>query len=293
MSDANEAVEGQSLANEILRALDEGRRVNWDPLERAYGQALRRAAGALLASSAPSTAWTADDVWHDFLVCRVLPRALARKMFAPSARGEAPLRPRLLTSLGNHFIDLVRSDRARRVQYGGDDILAAVPERVAQPLPTYEEVRDLVGRQQAAIRNACPLRRRPNGAAYRESLLVQLRLDWAGGFDGVRLCSQTAAEPVELSLALLERLTAWHDQEDATPLVEGGPPLGVVWERAKETLSRAPERRVSVGDLAALVPVSRDVWNQWTSRGRRMLRALLGKDYTRIFAVWDGRGEGT
>jgi hypothetical protein len=157
-------------------------------------------------------------------------------------------------------------------------------------MPDYEDVEHLLRRQVEAIREACPLRRPPRGAAYRESLLLRLRLDWSGGFDGVELRCREAGRSVALNLSLLESLTAWFAEERDMPLVEGGTSLGHLWELVREIVLSLPARQVSVDRLASLVPVRRDLWDQWISRGRRMVQRRLGADYSNVFPLWHGEG---
>src|SRR5262249_46082414 len=150
--------------------------------------------------------YTAEDVLHDFLVRRVYPPRQARMMFASSARGERPLRPRLLASIANHTADLGRSVRRRRERGGSDDLPLSEESVSAAVPPRYEEVEHHLRRQMVAIRAACPLRRRPRGAAYREALLLRQRLDVAAGL-GAALRSELSGADVVLDLSQLERLT--------------------------------------------------------------------------------------
>jgi hypothetical protein len=292
MSEPTDAVEGQALARAILQALDQGRPPDWAALDRAYREPLLRVAAARLHRLGLHRQFTPDDAVHDFLRRSVYPPRRARMMFAPSARGERPLSSRLLTSLGNHCTDLGRAAGRRREQGGHEDLVASTPARPADPLPAYEEVEGLLCQQMDAIRAACPPRRRPRGAAYREALLLRHRLDLAGGFDGVELRSERDGGAVLLDLPLLERLTAWTEEERATPLVEGGAVLQELWRQARALVEGSPDREVSSDRLARLVPVSRGLWNQWVSRGRRLVQAKLGAESGRVFATWGRPGEG-
>jgi hypothetical protein len=292
MSDQTEVVEGQALARAVLEALDQERTPDWDALDRAYREPLLRVAAARLRRLGLHRHSTPEDVLHGFLAQRVYPPRRAREMFAPSAGGARPLRSRLMASLGNYCTDLTRSPAARRERGAPDDLLAHTPARPDDPLPAYEEVERLLGRQMRAIREGCPPRRRQHGAPYREALLLRLRLDWAGAFDGVELRSEAAGRPVSLTLALLEELTVWTDDERGAPLVEGGITLGQLWQQAREVVRASPGRPVSVERLVPLIPVSPDVWNQWISRGRRRVQSGLGADYPRVFALWAEAGEG-
>jgi hypothetical protein len=292
MIEQTEVVEGQGLSRAILQALDQDMTPDWAALDRAYGERLLELAKIRLRHLDLHRDYTPDDALHGFLKKRVYPPDKARKMFAPTAGGERPLGPRLLASLGNYCNDLTRSRTRRRERGDRDDVLASTPARSADPLPAYEDVECLLHRQLAAIRVACPPRRRPRGAPYREALLLRLRLDWAGGFDEVELRSELTGRPVMLDLPLLERLTAWTDDERAMLLVEEGTSLEQLWQGVRTILLRSADRDVSVERLAPLIPASRDLWNQWISRGRRMLQAKLGADYAPVFAVWGDRGEG-
>ncbi len=290
MSEPIEVVDGQALARRILEALDGGQAPDWASLDRAYSEVLLRAAADRVRRLERLSRFSPEDVLHDFLLCRVYPPAQARGMFAASAKGDRPLRPRLLASLGNHCFDLARAPEIRLVQ-GHEGRLAMVPAPAKDQLPAYEEVENLLRRQMAAIRNACPARRRPNGAAYLEAILLRLRLEWAGGFDGVELRS-SSGQAVVLTLQRLEELTAWTDDERAMPLTEGGIPLEQLWQQARAILLSTPAREVHVEQLAPLVPVSRDLWSQWVSRARRMVRTRLGAEYAEVFPVWASQREG-
>jgi hypothetical protein len=292
MSEPMEVVTGQALARDILGALDRGETPDWAAFDRAYRKPLLRQAASRLQRLDLHRRFTPEDALHDFLQHRIYPPRQARNMFAPSARGERQLLPRLLTSLAHRCVDLARRAGAGREWGENEERLANAPAPAEPRLPDYEEVESLVLQQLDAIRRACAPRRRPRGAAYREALLVRLRLDWAGGFDGVELRSEEDDQPVVLNLPLLEQLTAWTDEEAATPLVEGGPPLGQFWQEVRATLLLAPDRQVGIDRLAPLVPVGRDLWNQWVSRGRRKVQEHLGADYRRVFAMWDDPAEG-
>jgi hypothetical protein len=290
MSAQHEVVEGQGLARAVLDALDRRHTPDWEALDRTYRADLLRVAGARLRRYDQAGRLQPEDVLHEFLLARVYPPEQARKMFGPTARGERPLRLRLQTSLANFCVDLVRAAHRRREQLNPGAALANAPAS-AHPLPTYEEVASLLGRQMAAIRKVCPPRQRPDGAAYREALLLRLRLDWAGAFDGTSLRSEGGGE-VSLTLDVLETLTAWTKDEVAMPLVEGGPPLWQVWDRVRPPLLAAPGRELTPACLVPLIPTSRLAWNQWNSRGRRHLRDALGEEFDVVFAIWRGMGGG-
>jgi hypothetical protein len=291
MSEPIEVVEGQGLARCVLEALDRGQVPDWAALDRAYRDPLLRTASVRLHHLDLHRDFTPEDVLHGFLQQRVYPPRQARKMFAPCARGERPLRPRLRASLGNYCYDLARSPELARQWGEPQDMLANSPAPADEPLPKYEEVQQLLERQMTALRRACPLRRRPRGVAYREALLLRLRLDWAGGFDGVELRSEATGGVIALTLPLLEQLTAWTNEEQAMPLVEGGVQLEQLWQQVRALVLTAPDRQVNVDRLASLIPVSRDLWNQWICRARRTVETLLGADYARVFAVWANPGE--
>jgi DNA-directed RNA polymerase specialized sigma24 family protein len=286
MSDAVEVVEGQAVARLVLDALDRGETPDWNAVQLPYGEPLLRQAAARIRRRDLGRHFSAEDLLNDFLACRVYPPRRARALFGPSARGERPLRPRLLTSLANHCADMARAAGAGRAWGECEDRLANSAAPATPTLPAFEEVAELLRRRMAAIRKACPLRRRPHGAAYREALLLRLRLDLAGGFDGVELHASTDGRTVVLDLALLEELTAWTAEEGAMPLVEGGAPLDQLWRQVRAVVVADRNRQVTVDQLAQLIPTSRDGWNQWVSRGRRRLKSLLGSEYGELFALW-------
>src|SRR5581483_2347482 len=219
MSEATEAVEGQILARAILDALDQGQPPDWNPFDRAYREPLlHQAAVRLPRLVLPGQ--TPEDVLHGFLCRQVYPRKQACRMLGPTARGERPLRPRLLTSIANFCIDLARAAGAGRQVPDPTAILAITPCQPREELPDFEEVEDVIRSQLKAIREVCPLRRGLNGAAIREALLVRHRLDWSPCFDGTELRSRAGV--VSLDLMLLEQVTVWTNEERNTPLVEGG-----------------------------------------------------------------------
>jgi hypothetical protein len=293
MSEATEDVEGQAIARAVLEALDRGQFPDWTALDRAYHDQMLKQARARVRCCGLQGHLTDEDVLHDFLVRRVYPPERARQMFTLSARGERPLGPRLLTSLANYCVDVARrlGRRADCAEYPETVANRAAPDVASFPL--YEEVGELLRQQHNAVRTAYGPRRRPHGAAYREALLVRLRLDWAGAFDGVELPSQEGGRPVELTLRLLEELTGWSEEERAMPLVENGVTLDHLWQQLRELLPQMPGLVVSTERLAGLIPVNADLWDQWVSRGRRRLRTSLGdEEYGRVFAVWGNRGVG-
>jgi hypothetical protein len=211
-------------------------------------------------------------------------------MFGPTARGERPLRSRLHTSIGNYCVDLVRGMRRERPHQDSSTALANAPAPEDR-LPTYQQIQSTLGRQMAAVRQACPLRQRPDGAAYREALLLRLRLDWAGAFDGTILPSETGGEKW-LTLELLETVMVWTEEERAMPLVEIGPPLEQLWQQVRTLLLAAPRRELTWRQFVPLIPTIRVTWNQWISRGRRNLSDHLGEEYGSVFAIWSGKGDG-
>ncbi len=128
--------------------------------------------------------------------------------------------------------------------------------------------------------------------AYREALLLRHRLDWAGILHGIELRSERTGHPVTFDLPMLEDLTPWDDEDCVMPLVEGGILLEDLWAEVCLIFKDSPTWQVSVDSLAPLIPVSRDLWDQWIHRGRRRIQERLGADYSRVFAVWDNQGEG-
>jgi hypothetical protein len=291
MSEQSVPVEGQTLARSVLDALERGETPDWTALDRAYREPLLQTATARLRRLQKQHELTPEDVLHDFLQRRIYPASQARKMFTASANGERPLRPRLLTSLANHCSDMVRANPARRQRGEQTSILASIPAPVEIALPDYEEVVVLLRRQMDAIRDACPVRRGPHGGAYREALLLRLRLEWAGGFDRVALRSAMGRDVI-LDLPLLEELTPWTEEEKARPLVEDGISLEELWRQVRAALLETPDRQVPVEQLASLLSVRRDVWNQWISRGRRMVADRMARDFSEVFAMWSKRGGG-
>jgi hypothetical protein len=150
-------------------------------------------------------------------------------------------------------------------------------------LPDYEDVVALIARQMTAVRARLPV---GQGAPYRITLLMRLRLDWAGVFDGMTLQQSEGTRSIELTLPLLESLTVWEDQETATRLGESLLTLASAWEALRPLLLAARDRRLSSIDVAAVLRVPRDLWDQWISRGRRRLRQEMRDEYDEVFALW-------
>ena len=204
-------------------------------------------------------------------------------MLGTPARGECPLRPRLAVSLRNFCVDLLRSRPSDRGREAADTLEMAETRKEVQ-LPDYEDVVGAIVRQLGAIRACLSLQR---GAPYRVALLLRHRLDWSGVFDGVQLRQADGGENVELTLAILEELTPWENDELQTQLGESSVSLGKSWELLRPRLLAAPDRRLSSDDVAGILCVPRDLWDQWVSRGRRRLRQHLRTGYAEVFALWE------
>lgn len=276
--------EGQALAHRLLEALDAGRLPDWDAFHNAYRHWLTYvAAGCLTRNSGLRTEFESPaELVNAFLAEKVLPPRQASLILGAPARGECPLRPRLAVSLRNFCVDALRSRPPVRVREA-TDMLEMAEARKVMALPDYEDVADAIVRQLQAIRTNLPLHQ---GAPYRLALLLRHRLDWAGVFDGVRLPRIAGGDGVELTLAILEGLTVWECDELQGPLGESWVSLGKSWELLRPRLLAASDRRLSSADVAGVLRVPRDLWDQWVSRGRHRLRRLLGIGYTEVFALW-------
>jgi len=283
MTTPSEGVEGQGLARRLLDSLDAGQLPDWDAFQRAYGAWLLHVAGRcrarypMLGNHFDSS----EELVNDFLVEKVYPPRQAHLMLAGPANGECPLWPRLAASLMNYCVDLVRSPSVRRSETPRAVAPAAAPEPM--DLPDYEDVAAVIGRQMEAIRASFP---HVQGAPYRIALLLRLRLDWAGVFDGVTLQQPEGMGSIELSLPALESLTAWTTEETGVRLGESLLNLGSAWEALKPLLLAAANRRLSASDVSKTLHVPRDLWDQWSSRGRRRLKQDMGEEYTEVFALW-------
>lgn len=278
------AGEGQTLAHRILAALDADRAPDWDGFHTEYGRWLVYVASRCLArhSVLGSGFESPEELVNAFLAEKVLPPRKARLMFGGPARGERPLRPRLATSLRNFYMDVLRSCAAARIR-GWTDSLEMVETREQLPLPDYDDVAGAICRQLRAIRGCLPLHQ---GAPYRLALLMRHRTDWAAVFDGVHLPKADGGESIELTLPILEGLTPWDNSELRTRLGESPVSLGSFWESVRPRLIAAPDRRLSSADMAAMLRVPRDLWDQWVSRGRRRLRQHFAIEYSELFALW-------
>jgi hypothetical protein len=284
MATESGAGEGQALADRLLEALDAGRPPDWDAFLSAYRFWLTHvAAGCLTRNSKFGSEFESpEELVNAFLAEKVFPPRQARLMLGAPARGECPLRPRLATSLRNFCIDVLRSRPPVGV-WETADALDIAEARNEMPLPDYEDVASAIVRQLGAIRACLPVQQ---GAPYRPALLLRHRLDWAGVFDGVRLHQTSGGDSVELTLAVLEELTAWENDELQTRLGESLVTLGKTWELIRPRLLAAADRRLSSDDAAGTLRVPRDLWDQWISRGRRRLRQHLGTEYAEVFALW-------
>jgi hypothetical protein len=261
------AGEGQALAHRLLEALDAGRSPDWDTFHSAYGRWLTYVASGCLArkSGLGSEFESPEELVNAFLAEKVFPPRQARLMLGTPARGECPLRPRLAVSLRNFCVDVLRSRLPVGVR-GTANTLEMAETHKEMPLPDYEDVAGAIVRQLGAIRACLPLQR---GAPYRLALLLRHRLDWAGVFDGVRLPQSDGGDSVELTLAILEELTPWENDELQTRLGESLVSMGKSWELLRPRLLAAADRRLSSDDVAGTLRVPRDLWDQWVSRGRR------------------------
>ncbi len=276
--------QGQEIARRLLDSLEANQPSDWDPFHAAYQRWLLHVASVYLARHpALATHFTSpEEVVNEFLAQKVYPKESMRRMLDAPARGECPLRPRLATSLNNFCMDVLRyptpitrSDPTRALE------TAEAPEPTA--MPDYDDVVALIGRQMSAVRATLPLEQ---GAPYRAALLLRLRLDWAGVFDGLMLQQSEDTDSIELTLPLLESLGAWESEEMGTRLGESLLSLGAAWEALRPLLLAAADRRLSASEVAAVLRVPRDLWDQWISRGRRRLKVDMGDEYDEVFALW-------
>jgi hypothetical protein len=275
--------QGQGIARRLLDSLEANQPRDWGPFQAAYQSWLLHVADGCR-TRYPTLAHhfdSAEELVNDFLAEKVYPDRQTRLMFTAPANGECPLRPRLAASLTNYCVDLVRSPTIRR------PASSSVPETAASPapreLPDYEDVVALLKRQHDAIRDDPALE---GGAPYRAALLLRLRLDWAGVFDGLTLHQSESMGNIELTLPLLESLTAWTNEETETWLGESLHRLGSAWEALRPLLLAAVGRRLSASEVAAVLRVPRDLWDQWISRGRRRLKQDMGDEYAAVFPLW-------
>jgi hypothetical protein len=184
--------------------------------------------------------------------------------------------------LRNFCVDVLRSKQTGGRRLAADE-LEEIEAREEMPLPDYEDVADALARQMSGIRDSFPLQQR---APYRLALLLRHRLDWAGVFHSVELSQTEGGSKIELTLPILERLTAWEDGELQTRLGESLVSLGKSWDLLRPRILAVTDRRLSSDDVAGTLHVPRDSWDQWISRGRRRLRQHVGTGYDEEFALW-------
>jgi hypothetical protein len=284
MATESGAGEGQALAHRLLAALDANQSPDWDAFHSAYRRWLTYVAAGCLArnSRLGSEFESPEELVDAFLAEKVFPPRQARLMLATPARGECPLRPRLAVSLRNFCTDVLRAHPSVGVRQAADE-LAKVEAPDEMPLPDYEDVACVIGRQLGEIRACLPLQQ---GAPYRVALLLRHRLDWAGAFDGVQLPRSETGASIELTLGMLEGLTVWEKNELHTRLGESLLTLSKTWALLRPRLLATTDRRLSSDDVAGTLRVTRDLWDQWISRGRRRLRQHLGSGYDEAFSLW-------
>jgi DNA-directed RNA polymerase specialized sigma24 family protein len=277
-------VEGQALARRLLSSLDARQRPDWEAFDGVYREwLLHVAAGCRSRYPALDRHFQSpQEVVQSFLAEKVYPPEQARRMLTGPANGECPLRPRLATSLRNYCVDVLRSPAAVH-HTEPSEALEWIEAPEPDPLPDVEDLIALIRRQLKAIRSSLPV---SAGAPYRLALLLRLRLDWAGVLNGVELPQSGGTGRVEVSLADLERYIAWESSEAETRFGESPLTLGSAWEGLRPRLLAAVERRLSSRDVAGVLRVPRDLWDQWISRGRRHLRQQLGGEYAEVFALW-------
>jgi hypothetical protein len=277
-------VEGQALARRLLDSLNAKQRPDWEAFDEVYREwLLHVAAGFRSRYPALDRHFQGpEDVLQGFLAEKVYPPEQARKMLGGPANGECPLRPRLAASLRNYCVDVLRSPTAVR-HTQPPDTLEWVEAPEPEPLPDVEDVVALIRRQVNAIRASLPVSDR---VPYRLALLLRLRLDWAGVFNGMQLPQSGGVGRVELSLAGLERYIAWENAEAGARLGESSLTLASAWEELRSHLLAAVEQKLSSRDVAGVLRVPRDLWDQWISRGRRQVRQHLGSEYAEVFALW-------
>src|SRR5262245_24361717 len=212
-----ERAEGQALAAVILTALDGtgGAKPDWTPFVTAYETDLLATAVGLRRRYRGLQSLEPAEIVQAFLAAKVFPPERARVLLGVVARGEQPLKPRLLTSLGTYCVDLHRS-RVRQPPSGSQ-----LPElTTAQAIrPTVEEVETLASRQVAAVRAAFD--RTPTRAPYRAALLLFHRGEWVWVLSGVVLSGPSGHGEATLSVERVVALTMWSEDEANQLLGDG------------------------------------------------------------------------
>jgi hypothetical protein len=286
MTGESEQAAGQVLAVAILTALDRaaegGAKPDWTAFVTAYEVALGAAATGLHKRYHGLYAFEPTEIVQAFLAAKVFPPERAKVLLGPVARGEQPLKPRLLASLGTYCIDLHRGEARQPIS--GESAIALPTVPLARP--TVEEVEALVSRQFGAIRVAFD--KAQTRAPYRGVLLLAQRFEWAWVLSGVELSRVGGSGEVTLGVERVVALTAWSTAEGNQLLgTDGsGVSLRLAWERVRP-LACQPGRTPTGDLIAAELDVPRERWDGWVSRGRHLLKTQLGeRTFGELFPVW-------
>src|ERR1700722_12036356 len=151
-------VQGQGIARRLLESLEANQPRDWSSFHAAYqGWLLHVAGGCRARHSALESHFTSpEELVNEFLAQKVYSKDSMRRMLDAPARGECPLRPRLVTSLNNFWLDVLRSPPS--ISHGDPSRAletAEAPE--SSELPDYEDVVALIARQMNAVRPSLPL----------------------------------------------------------------------------------------------------------------------------------------
>lgn len=276
--------EGQDLAHRLLEALAVGRDPDWEAFHATYHRWLIYVASGCFTrhDGLASVFETPAELVNAFLAEKILPPRQAWLMFGAPACGACPLRPRLAVSLRNFYVDALRSSSPAEKRIVQRE-MARIEATQELSLPEYEDVAAAIAQQLAGIRSCFTLK---PGAPYRVALLLRHRLDWAGAFDGVQVQRSEGVASVDLTLDVLEKLSGWEVAELDAHLGESRHSLGKAWDLLKPRLVATADRRLSADEVAGVLHVPRDLWDQWISRARRRLRQHLGEGYNKVFLLW-------
>ncbi len=285
MDNNREQIEGQAVAKAILA----GDANAWKDFQLLFGDAIARIASKRAKSPKLRSEFSGDDIVNGFMAEKLLDRP--ERMFGPAAKGQRPLAPRLLSSLGKYCNSL---QRRRRRTVHSEMSLDLHPDERGDDNPDYnpQEAATLTKKriedQQRIIREAFsgPSRIR---VPQREILLLSERILFAEQVAASYCRENQSSSERDAANQLVCTLYSWSDDESATLIPMINHPLSTIWHSISHDIFNPPFG-VDSYMVADRIQVLRNTWDIWVRRARQRVIASAGVQKPKeLFPHWPRR----
>ncbi len=267
MNSGQEETEGHSLSKAILA----GDPNAWGEFLSEYGDALRRVAEKHSRSAKLQSVVSWEDIFQGFFTDKLI--AHKEGMFSATSRGEVPLKPRLLASLGNYCNDLYR----RKLTLRNESTLDARVSQKAVDVFHYDEprlIRRRIAEQQLAIRSTFQQNLRIQ-VPQQEILLLQERI-WIAEQFAAFYCKGSDSKSEKDQFALqCESLYPFTESEADVRIPESNEPLSNVWHAIASALVNPPFCADAL-IVANYLRIPRNTWTKWVGRARKQVVDHIG-----------------